>query len=107
MTCIVTLRRALVRLGLYPNPTEVEVKEAETENLEHDRSQVMTELVQKSTTFKERSGDLEATTEQRKDDLTQLLGHISNINASTKAARMIIERMFNHPMVDENDGSFR
>lgn len=93
MTCIGTVRRALVRLGLYPNFTDVEAKEAETENLVHDRGKVLNELAVHAANFKQSSEAVEATTEARKDDLAELLDHIKNINKASSTAQTILARM--------------
>lgn len=93
MACIGTLRGALTMLGICHRPSAVEVKEAETENLLVDRQRTMSELVRSSASFKEKSELIEAATEQRKDDLEALLGHINQINCASRNAHTLIERL--------------
>jgi hypothetical protein len=97
-----TLRRALIRLGIYPSPTDVELKEAETDNLVVDRERVISQLAQHGADFKKRSNVLEAVTDKRKDDLSALLGHIKQINNSSASARTLIERLLS----ENRDGPF-
>jgi len=91
--CIGTVRGALIKLGICQSPSEVEIREAETDNLIVDRERTMSELVQHSATFKEKSEHIEAVTEQRKDDLEALLWHIEQINSASVNAHTLIERL--------------
>lgn len=93
MTCIGAMRRALVRLGFYPQLTDVEAKEAETENLVHDRSKVMGELVTRAATFKERSKALESNADTSRSDLEELLEHIHQINRVSEKAQSLLTRL--------------
>ena len=93
-------KSALVRLGILQSPTEVEVKEAETENLVVDRASALRELSQSTAAFKETTEQIAAETELRKDDLEELLGHMKNINVASGSANNIIERLIgqrHHP----------
>lgn len=87
------LRNILARLGLYEPNHDVAAKEAVTTDLVKKRSQVLTELTQRSASFKEKSSAIEATTDQRKDDLEELLDHIQGINRASETAQSILARM--------------
>ena len=88
-----TLRNLFARIGLYEPIDDVAAKEAVTTGLVQERSKVLSELTQHSASFKEKSTDIEATTDQRKGDLEELLDHIKHINKASETAQSILTRM--------------
>lgn len=89
------VKSALIRFGFLQSPTEVEVKEAETENLVVDRASALRELKQSTETFKETSEQIAAETELRKDDLEELLVQMKSINVAAGTASNILDRLIN------------
>lgn len=92
-----SLLNVLARLGLYAKPDvdPVADKEAVTESLVQSRNKVMSELAERSAHFKERSEAIEATTDQRKGDLEDLMVHLQNINDASVRAQNILSRLIN------------
>lgn len=89
------VKSALIRWGIVQCPTEVEVKEAETENLVVDRASALRELKQSTEEFKETSEQIAAVTELRKDDLEELLVQMKSINVAAGTASNILDRLIN------------
>jgi methyl-accepting chemotaxis protein len=88
-----TFRNLLARLGLYSDDNAVAAKEAVTSGLVKARSAVLSELNEHAEKFKEKSSEIETATEQRKDDLDELLEHIQQINDASSSAQAILSRL--------------
>lgn len=84
-----TIKRALVWAGIMPIYSVDDIKDAETENLNVERERTIIQLSERSQAFKDKTQEILASVDQRKDEL---LGHIQTVGTYTHLDRVMLRR---------------